>query len=143
MASVNTYTRTAAQKPEGIDINVSSLLPPTRDEILLQLQTHFANRNDPVTDDDISMISERINAAFEDLKDQHYKGMFKYNPEKPSLSINIYNNEYSLFEMERRPADYSILVIDTIKCSNMYFTLTVNQSSKQISLAYVSKECNY
>ena len=142
MARVYTYTRTSTIEPENDNTIVSSLTPPTLDEVVAQLENHFSEHDkDMVTPEDISKLADEICKAFEELRDKPYGGFAKYCPEKPNLTIKMYSNEWTLFDRERYPGDYSPLTIVSINCSKIKFSMTVVTNTKWISLAYVSKEC--
>ena len=142
MARVYTYTRASTTEPEDNSNVVSSLIPPTKDEVIAQLEKHFAEHTkDVVTPEDISKIADTVSEAFDELRDKPYGGFAKYVPEKPKLSIKMYPNSWMLCDREGYPRDYSPLTISSIKCSTVDFTMTVVTYTKWISLAYVSKEC--
>ncbi len=141
MARVYTYTRTSTTEPENNNPLVSSLTPPTRDEVVAQLEKHFSEHNkDMVTLEDISKLADTIIKAFDELRDKPYGGFAKCCPEKPNLTIEMYHNAWTLSDRERYPGDYSPLTIIPIKCSTIDFSMTVITNTKRISLAYVSKE---
>lgn len=141
MARVYTCTRTLTTEPENNNNIVSSLTPPTRDEIVTQLAKHFAKHtNDKVTPEDISQIADIVSKTFEELRDKPYGGFAKYVPEKPQLTIKMYHDSWTLHDREEYPGDYSPLTIIPIKCSAIDFLMTVVTNTKWISLAYVSKE---
>lgn len=142
MARVYTYTRTSTTEPEDNSNVVSSLTPPTRDEVVAQLEKHFAEHTkEVVTLEDISKIADAVSKAFDELRDKPYGGFAKYVPEKPKLTIRMYHDSWTLHDRERYPGDYSPLEIIPIKCSTVDFSMTVVTNTKWISLAYVSKEC--
>lgn len=142
MARVYTYTRTSTTEPEDNSNVVSSLTPPTRDEVVAQLEKHFAEHTkEVVTPEDISKIADAVSKAFDELRDKPYGGFAKYVPEKPKLTIRMYHDWWTLHDRERYPGDYSPLEIIPIKCSTVDFSMTVVTNTKWISLAYVSKEC--
>ncbi len=129
-------------EPENNNTVVSSLAPPTRDEVVAQLEKHFSEHNkDMVTPEDISKLADTISNAFDELRDKPYGGFAKYCPEKPNLTVRMYHDEWTLFDRERYPGDYSPLTIIPIKCSAIDFSMTVVTNTKWISLAYVSKKC--
>lgn len=141
MVRTYTYTRAETIEPENNNKVVSSLIPPTRDEVIAQLEKHFSeHQKDIVTSEDISELADRISAEFDYLRDKPYGGFAKYEPEKPYLSIRMYDNEYIMYDRERYPGDYSPLVSFAIFCSEITFKVTVVTNTKQINLAYVSKE---
>ena len=142
MARAYTYTRTSTTKPEDHSNAVSSLIPPTKDEVIAQLEKHFAEHTkDVVTPEDILKIADAVSADFERLRDKPYGGFAKYIPEKPRLTISMYHDAWTLHDRERYPADYSPLEICSIQCSTITVSKTVVTNTKRISLAYVSKEC--
>lgn len=142
MAGAYTYTRTSATEPEDNSNVVSSLTPPTRDEVVAKLEKHFAEHTkEVVTPEDISKIADAVSKAFDELRDKPYGGFAKYLPEKPKLTISMYHDCFTLHDRERYPRDYSPLKIINIRCSTVDFSMTVVMNTKWISLAYVSKEC--
>ena len=140
--NIYTKTRSATSEPENVNIDDHSLTPPTRDEIVKQLEEHFAKHTmDVVSPEDISKIADEVNRAFEFLRDKPYGGFAKYKPQKPYLSIRMYHDDWSLHHREKYPSDYSPLQISSIQCSTVRFSMTIVSYLKWISLAYVSKEC--
>jgi len=138
---VYTYTRTATTEPEESNIVDSSLIPPTHDEVTEMLESHFSEQDqDLVTPEDISKLANIISEAFDNIRDKPYGGFAKYCPEKPTLTIKAYCNEWMLVDRERYPGDYSPLTIIPVKCSKIDFQVTVVINTKWISLAYVSNK---
>ena len=128
-------------EPEDNSNVVSSLTPPTRDEVVTQLEKHFAEHTkEVVTPEDISKIADAVSEAFDELRDKPYGGFAKYAPKKPKLTIMMYHDLYTLHDRESHPGDYSPLTIIPIKCSTVDFLMTVVTNTKWISLAYVSEE---
>lgn len=142
MARDYIYTRTSTTEPEDNSNVVSSLTPPTRDEVVAQLVKHFAEHTkEVVTPEDISQIADAVCEEFNELRDEPYGGFARYDPEKPKLTIRMYHDSWTLHDRERYPGDYSPLKIIPIKCSTVDFSMTVVTYTKWISLAYISKEC--
>lgn len=141
MAGAYTFTRTTTIEPEKSNIDVSSLTPPTRDEIIVQLRKHFEEHpKDIVTDEDIFLIADIVSQTFEKLRNEPYTGFAKYVPEKPHMTISIYRDNFTMFDRERYPADYSIISSKDIQCSSICFQMTVVYTTKWISLAYVANK---
>ena len=144
MARVYTFTRTATMEPENLEELASSLTPPTREEVTAQLEKHFSEYDkELVTKEDIEILTNTICEEFDYLKGRPYGGFAKYMPEKPKLTIKRYSNEWTMFDRERYPRDYSPIKETVVVCSKLNFTLTVVLNLKWISLAYVSKECDF
>ncbi len=142
MARVYTFTRTSTMEPENLEELASSLTPPTREEVTAQLEKHFSeNDKELVTKEDIEILTNAICEEFDYLKDRPYGGFAKYMPEKPKLTIKRYSNEWTMFDRESYPRDYSPIKEIVVVCSKVDFSLTVVLHLKWISLAYVSKEC--
>ncbi len=139
MERVYTYTRTSTTEPEDNNTVVSSLDPPTRDEILAQLEEHFYEHiiEGMVTSEDVKKIADTISNAFDELREKPYGGFAKYCPQKPMLTIIMYHDEWTLFDRERYPGDYSPLEIIPIKGDKIDFSMTIIENTKRISLAYV------
>ena len=142
MARVYTFTRTSTMEPENLEELASSLTPPTREEVTAQLEEYFSeNDKELVTKEDIEILTNAICDEFDYLKDRPYGGFAKYMPEKPKLTIKRYSNEWTMFDRESYPRDYSPIKEIAVVCSKVDFSLTVVLHLKWISLAYVSKEC--
>ena len=141
MKKIHTYTRTSTTEQENNSSVASSLIPPTRAEVIAQLQKHFdEHSNDVVTLEDISKIADTVSKSFDELRDKPYGGFAKYVPEKPILTITMYHDWWTLHNREAYPGDYSPLTQIPIKCSTLEFLMTVVTNTKCISLAYISKE---
>ena len=141
MPRVYTFTRTSATEPEDKNYMVSSLTPPTKEEIIGQLEEHFKKHpKDEVTPEDILKIAEEVSREFEELRDKPYGGFAKYNPSKPRLTISMYRDAWTMHDRELYPADYSPIMSTGIKCSKIHFSMTVVSNTKWISLAYISNE---
>lgn len=144
MARVYTFTRTSTMEPENLEELASSLTPPTREEVTAQLEEYFSeNDKELVTKEDIEILTNAICEEFDYLKDRPYGGFAKYMPEKPKLTIKRYSNEWTMFDRESYPRDYSPIKEIAVVCSKVDFSLTVVLHLKWISLAYVSKECDF
>ena len=144
MARVYTFTRTSTMEPENLEELASSLTPPTREEVTAQLEEYFSeNDKELVTKEDIEILTNAICDEFNYLKDRPYGGFAKYMPERPKLTIKRYSNEWTMFDRESYPRDYSPIKEIAVVCSKVDFSLTVVLHLKWISLAYVSKECNF
>lgn len=144
MARVYTFTRTSTMEPENLEELASSLTPPTREEVTAQLEEYFSeNDKELVTGEDIKNLTNAICEKFDYLKDRPYGGFAKYMPEKPKLTIKSYSNGGTMFDRESYPRDYSPIKESIIVCSKVDFSLTVVLNLKWISLAYVSKECDF
>ena len=142
MLRTYTYTQTSTIKPENNNTVVSSPTPPTRDEVIAQLEKHFSEHDkDMVTSEDISKLADAISEAFDGLGDKPYGRFANYCQKNPNLTIRMYHDEWTLIDRERYPGDYSPLTLIPIKCSAIDFSMTVITNTKCISLAYVSKEC--
>lgn len=128
---------------ENNNIIVSSLISPTRDEVIAQLEKHFSEHNkDRVTPEDISKLANTISEAFDELQDKPYGGFARCCPEKPKLTITMYHDMGTLYDVELYTGEYPQLTMTMIpiKCSEIEFSMTVVKNFKWISLAYVNKE---
>ena len=134
-----TKTRTSANEPERTNTVVSSLAPPTRDEVIAQLKEHFSKQDkDFVSPEDILKLADHISQEFDELRDNPPSGFARYLQESPTLNISKYKNDVKRFFSERYLIDYSPLATISIQCSRIDFQLTVVSTTKSIFLSYIA-----